>query len=679
MKKNVLYGLMLLGVLVFTLFIGGCTALTLPDPQMSVASKVYDATGKTITTLYRQNRVQVPLNQIPEATQNAFVAVEDARFYKHFGLDPVRIVSAAWNDLKAGKIVEGASTITQQTVKNLYLSREKTFGRKFSEAWLAIQFEKKYTKKQILEIYLNQIYFGQGAYGIETAAQTYFDKSASELDLAESALLAGLPKAPNTYSPFQNWEGAKKRQKTVLNRMVEVGFITDREADKAAREKLVLKPGGLKQETAPYFVNEVVKYITEKYEDGAAMLFSEGVTVHTTLDLDMQQAAENSFNNVLAGQSPSLEGALVAIDPLNGYIKAMVGGRDFTQSKFNRAVQARRQPGSAFKPFLYTAAIDKGYTEGSTLTCEPAEYPQSNGSTYKPTDYGPNPYHYRPFTLREALAISDNIIAVKLANEINPVTAADYAHKMGIKSSLRPYLSLALGTSEVTPLELTNAYCTLASQGIRYDPLIITKIVDKNGHVIEENRPKKQRVIPETTAYLVSDMLSGVLQPGGTANSLSAVISRPAAGKTGTTQDYRDAWFVGFTPQLVAGVYIGYDNPSKSVGIPGGKIAGPIWANFMARALRDKASVDFPVPPGIVKVNICSDSGLLATPYSPNPLPASFVQGTEPIEPCGIHYYPGVQGSPGPPLPGQPGENPYLGDLFGVRRKILDWFNGSIP
>lgn len=674
MKKNVLYGLMLLGVLISTLFIGGCTALTLPDPQMLVASKISDATGKTITTLYRQNRVQVPLNRIPEVTQNAFVAVEDARFYKHFGLDPVRIISAAWNDLKAGKIVEGASTITQQTVKNLYLSREKTFGRKFSEAWLAIQFEKKYTKKQILEMYLNQIYFGQGAYGIETAAQTYFDKSASELDLAESALLAGLPKAPNTYSPFQNWEGAKKRQKTVLNRMVEVGFITSQEADKAAGEKLILKPGGPKPEGAPYFVNEVVKYITEKYEDGAKMLFSEGVSVYTTLDLDMQKAAEKSFNNVLAGQSPSLEGALVAIDPTNGYVKAMVGGRDFSQSKFNRAVQAKRQPGSAIKPFLYTAAIDKGYTQGSTLTCDPVEFPQGNGSIYKPTDYGSNPYHYRPFTLREALAVSDNIIAVKLANEINPVTIADYAHTLGIKSSLRPYLSLALGTSEVTPLELTSAYCTLASQGLRSEPLMVTKIVDKNGHIIEENRPQKQRVIPESTAYLVTDMLSAVLQPGGTASSLAGIISRPAAGKTGTTQNYRDAWFVGFTPQLVTGVYIGYDNPNKSVGIPGGKIAGPIWANFMARALRDKASVGFPVPPGIVKVNICSDSGLLATPYSPNPLPASFIQGTEPKEPCGIHSYPGVQGSPGLPLPGQPGENPYLGDLFGVRRKILDWF-----
>jgi len=644
---------LIVSLLITSLFsLGGCTFLSLPQPQVPVAAKIYGAENRVITSLYKENRIEVPIEQIPVITQKAFVAVEDARFYKHFGLDPVRILGAFWNNFRAGKIVQGGSTITQQTVKNLYLSREKTFGRKFAEAWLAIQLERKYSKKQILEMYLNQIYFGQGAYGIETAAQTYFNKPASALSLAESAMLAGLPKAPNTYSPFTSWEAAKKRQQTVLARMVETGLISQEEADAAARQKLILRSAGFARNKAAYFVNEVIKYVTEKYEDGAKMLLTEGLSVYTTLDPDMQAAAEESFKNGLAGRDPALEGALVAIDPANGYIKAMVGGRDFSRSQFNRAVQAKRQPGSAFKPFLYTAAIDLGYTQGSTLTCEPAEFPQGGRSSYKPSDYGANPYHYRPFTLKEALAVSDNVVSVKLANEVGVHNMIDYAHKMGIKSELRPYLSLALGTSEVTPLELAGAYGTLASMGVRTEPVMILKIVDRNGKVLEENKPVKERAIPRITAYLVTDMLTAVLQPGGTASSAAQNISRPAAGKTGTTQNYHDAWFVGYTPDLVAAIYIGYDSPNKSVGASGGKFAAPIWAKFMTQALKNKPPAEFPVPQGIIKVRICADSGLLATPYSPNTLMASFLQGTEPQESCYVHYYPGLDFSPDQTPPG---------------------------
>jgi len=355
----------------------------------------------------------------------------------------------------------------------------------------------------------------------------------------------------------------------------------------------------------------------------------------------------------------------------------MVGGRDFARSQFNRAVQAKRQPGSVFKPFLYTAAIDRGYTQASALTCEPVEFPQSDGTVYKPTDYGTDPYHNRPFTLKEALMISDNVVSVKLANEVGMPTLIDYARKMGIKSDLRPYLSLALGTSEVTPLEITGAFSVLASGGIKTEPLFVLKIVDKNGNVIEETRPRKERALSSSTAYLVTDMLAGVLQPGGTASSIAGIISRPAAGKTGTTQNYRDAWFVGYTPDLAAGVYVGYDNPNKPVGAPGGKIAAPIWANFMAQALKNRPPVDFPVPPEIIQVSICADSGLLATPYSPNTLTASFIRGTEPRQFCNLHYYPGLEGN----LPGEsPGE--YLdedrpfdkGNHFGPRRRFFDWF-----
>lgn len=661
----------------FSLALNGCSYLTLPKPDIPVASKIYDADNRLITTLYKENRLEVSISEVPALTQEAFIAVEDTRFYKHFGLDPIRILAAAWADLKAGKRVQGGSTITQQTVKNLYLSREKTFGRKIVEAWLAIQLERKYSKKEILGMYLNQIYFGQGAYGIEVAAQTYFGKHASDLDLAESAMLAGLPKAPNTYSPFQNWDGAKKRQKIVLNQMVEEGYITSSEAVKAENEKLVLKSTNLKTGKAPYVMNEVIKYVTENYENGAQMLFSEGLSIYTTIDSDMQEEAEKAFDKQLA-ERKSLEGALVAIDPSNGYIKAMVGGRDYSVSKFNRATQARRQPGSAFKPFLYAAAIDRGYTQGSTLTCEPVGFPQGTEKPYSPTDYGSVPYHNRPFILKKALAISDNIIAVKLANEVGAATAADYARKMGITSKLRPYLSLALGTSEVTPLEITGAYATLAAGGVKTEPMMIVKITDKNGKVLEEHKPKKQQVLSPETAFLVTDMMSAVLQPGGTASSLAGIISRPAAGKTGTTQDFRDAWFVGFTPDLAAGVYIGYDDPNKSVGVPGGKIAGPIWANFMAGALRDKTPVDFKVPSDIVQVQICTDSGLLATPYSPETITASFIRGSEPKEYCSENY----------PYNSGLGENPPSGNQnpnlepdprqyqipYGLRKKMLDWF-----
>ena len=628
-------------------FTGGCSFLTLPTPKVPVASKVYDINNKVIATLYRENRVEIQVEKIPQMTRNAFIAVEDTRFYKHFGLDPVRIIGSAWHNLRSGKLVEGGSTITQQTVKNLYLSREKTFGRKFREALLAIQMERKHSKDEILELYLNQIYFGHGAYGIEIASQTYFNKPASDLDLAESAMLAGLPKAPNTYSPFKDWEKARGRQKTVLERMTDAGFITRKEADEAFREKLVLKSGTAKTETASYFISEVIQYLTDKYEDGAEMLYADGISVYTTLDLKMQKAAEASFNSVLQNQDGQLEGALVAIEPGIGHIRAMVGGRDFSRSKFNRAVQAKRQPGSAFKPFLYTAAIDSGYTQGSTFTCEYVEFPQDNGKLYTPSDYGSNPYHNRALTLKEALKISDNIIAVRLANEVTPQVMAEYARKMGMESGLRPYLSLALGTSEVTPLEITGAYSTLASGGIKSKPLFILKITDKKGRVIEENTPVTERVISDSTAYLVTDMLSAVFEPGGTAGSLSGIISRPAAGKTGTTQNYRDAWFVGYTPHLAASVYIGYDNPEKAVGIPGGKIAGPIWARFMSEALENIPPVEFTVPPDIVTVNICTDTGLLATPLSPDTIRASFLKGTEPREYCTLHFFSGSENGAG--------------------------------
>lgn len=654
-------------MLCFLFMAAGCTVLPgLPKPEVAAASRVLDVNGQVIRTLYRENRVQIPIEQIPVLTRKAFVAVEDARFYQHHGIDLEGIARAILRNIKAGKLVEGASTITQQTARNLYLSREKTFLRKIKEAWLALLLERKYTKNQILEMYLNQIYFGEGAYGIEVAAQTYFGKPARELTLAEGAMLAGLPKAPNTYTPFQNWEGAKNRQKIVLNRMAELGMLTPAEADQAYAERLILASSTKTKGKAPYFIDEVVKYVTSKYENGANLLFTGGLTIETTLDLNMQSAAETAFAQGLAARDPRLDGALVAMDAANGQIRALVGGRDFTRSKFNRAIMAKRQPGSAFKPFLYTAAIDMGYTAGTILTCEPVSFPVPGSAPYRPTDYGSVPYHNRPFTLKEALAASDNVVAVKLANEIKPASIVDYAKKMGIDSNLRPYLSLALGTSEISPLELNRGYAPLANGGNKVKPLSILRITDKDGRVLEENRPEILPVLDPKTAYIVTDMLQSVLAPGGTAASVAGTVRRQAAGKTGTTQDYRDAWFAGFTPELVATVYIGYDDPKKSVGATGGTIAAPIWANFVNLALKDRPVQAFSVPDGLVQVKICADSGLLATPYSPSTIDAVFVAGTEPTQNCGLHDFSGS-----PPGQTETGENPAPGGNQAPR--FFDW------
>lgn len=651
----------------FSLSAAGCSIFPqLPEPEVATASKVLDVNGRVIRTLFRENRVQVPIEQIPPLTRKAFIAVEDARFFKHHGLDLPGIARAIVKNIRAGKIVEGGSTITQQTAKNLYLTREKTFLRKFKEAWLALQLERKYSKEQILEMYLNQVYFGEGAYGIEVAARTYFGKPAGELDLAESAMLAGLLKAPNNYSPFQNWEAAKDRQKTVLDRMSDLGMITREEAGQAYEERLVLASSGKSRGKAPYFVDEVIKYVTSKYENGANLLFTGGLTIETTLDLDMQEAAETAFTEGLAGKDRQLNGALVAMDAATGQIRALVGGRDFSQSKFNRAFMAKRQPGSAFKPFLYTAAIDMGYTAGTTLTCEPVAFPVPGGIPYRPTDYGSSPYHNRPFTLKEALAISDNVVAVKLANEIRPASIVDYAKKMGIDSKLRSFLSISLGTSEITPLELTGGYTPLANGGKKTKPLFVLKIKDKDGKVLEENKPEITQVLDPKTAYIVTDMMRAVLAPGGTAANVAGAVGRPAAGKTGTTQDYRDAWFAGFTPELVATVYIGYDDPRKPVGATGGKIAAPIWARFVADALKDRPVREFPMPEGLVRVKICADSGLLATPFSPYTIEAVFVAGTEPTQSCGLHTYPGT-----PPGQAETGETPAPGE--GQAPRFLEW------
>ncbi|MDA8235012.1 MAG: penicillin-binding protein 1A [Clostridia bacterium] len=668
-RKQVLLIILLLSLVLIN--ISGCMSVQkLPEPEIALASKVYDVNGKLITTLFEENRIKVGIDQISSYAIKAVVATEDARFYRHYGFDPVRIAGAAFRNLQAGEIKQGGSTITQQTAKNLYLTHERTFTRKIKEAILTIQLERKYTKDEILEMYLNQIYFGHGAYGIEVASRTFFNKPAKDLTLAESAMLIGIPARPSAYSPFRNFAAAQKRQAVVLNRMVEVGMITQEEADKAKNEKITLSSSkGLKEGNAPYFIDEIRQYISEKYDNGSELLLKGGLSIYTTLDIKTQKAAEKAFQQGLKDKNAALEGALVAIDPTNGYIKAMVGGRNFEKSKFNRAL-AKRQPGSAFKPFLYAAAIDKGYTAASLIRCEPVYYPQPGGQVYEPKDYGEQPYHYRDFTLKEALAVSDNIVAVRLNEQIGPKITVEYAQKMGITSPMRPYLSLALGTSEVSPLEMASAYGVLANQGISTKPLMIIKIVDPTGKVLEENEPSTKKIMEQSTAYIVTDMLKAVINPGGTAGRVAGIIQRPAAGKTGTSQNLQDAWFVGYTPKLVAAVYIGYDSP-RSVGKTGGAIAAPIWASFVKDAMRGTAAQDFPLPINVEKTAVNLDTGNVASPWAYRTMEMAFVKGTLPPEDFSIIQPPFVpeeenteddsQEIPPSNIEGVPGPNPDQG------------------
>jgi membrane peptidoglycan carboxypeptidase len=384
----------LLIVLALVLAGAGCRAHALVSPEVPVPSRVLDVNGEIITIISDENRVPVPLDQVSEYMQDAIVAIEDARFYQHKGIDPVSLVRAMFRNIQAGRIVEGGSTITQQLAKNLYLDPGRNIGRKFEELILTIQLERTYTKTEILEMYLNEIYFGQGAYGIEAAARTYFKKPARELGLAESAMLAGVPRGPSIYNPAQDFEAAKARQGVVLDRMVELGMISGEQAGQAGSEPLQPSKTPAIVRKSPYFIDEIEKYYEQNYSEGLETLYSGGLSIYTTLDLKMQEAAEKALTRGLARLNPDLEGALVALDPKTGQIRAMVGGRDYNKSQLNR-VLARSQPGSTFKPFLYTAAIDLGYTAGTTIVCEPVSFPQAGRDDYVPKDYQGD-YHYRP-------------------------------------------------------------------------------------------------------------------------------------------------------------------------------------------------------------------------------------------------------------------------------------------
>lgn len=569
----------------------------------AVSSQVFDSHGRLITTLHSdQNRLPIDINKVPQNLQNAFIAAEDNRFYEHIGIDPIGIFRAIFANLTNRGIAQGGSTITQQLAKNAFLSQEQTLKRKIQEAMLALEIEHKYSKKEILEMYMNQIYFGQGAYGIQTAAKTYFNKDVNELTLTQCAMLAGLPKSPNYYSPFNNLNEAKKRKNVVLDQMVKYGYVSAAEAEDAKNQDLGLSKSHQSKEADEYasFIDYVSQQVAKKYGDDA--LYKEGLKIYTTMDVDKQHAAVRAMRNLPNNYTDENgltqpQAAIVSIDPKTGHILAMVGGRG--QDSFNRASMAVRQPGSAFKPFVYLTALQHDMTPDTTMNDQPVTYgswsPKNAGGSYSGT-----------MTLSDALAHSVNTIAVQLADQVGTKNIIANAKKMGITTldAKDDNLAMALGglTKGVTPLEMASAYGTFANKGVHVKPTAIVKILNRNGNVLEdastlEKEETKTRVMSEREAYEMTTMLEGVIDHGtGTA----AAIGRPAAGKTGTTDDNKDAWFVGYTPDIVTAVWIGDDTGSHSLGeIYGGTIPAEIWKDYMSSATSDESGGDFSAPSGM--------------------------------------------------------------------------------
>jgi penicillin-binding protein 1A len=755
MKSFIIKSILLALVVIIGVLIGAQTALIRGVPRIeeikgfvpAASTRIYADDDTLIGEFKVEKGVYVKIDRIPEHLLKAVVAVEDSRFWHHKGVDYLAIIRAVLKDILAGRIKEGASTITQQLAKVVFLSPEKTVIRKLKEATLAYRLEKNLTKGEILELYLNKIYFGRGAYGVEMAARSHFGKSVSEVTLAEAALLCGLIKAPSRYTPYNNLDMAKKRQLIVLTRMKEEGYITQEQVDEAYQQPLYLTSVRQEQYTNNYFLEYVRKYLEDTY--GAEAVYKGGLKVYTTLNKKMQLAAVNalkegllaldkrqgfrgpighkdinlqeelakqgSFDKVVMRegdiltatvltvssnqatvkamgivgqlfledaqwadrlidpkgrlirrlrynlstflrpgdvikvrlkergvirpvfaleQDPLVQGAVVAIETSTGYIRAIVGGYDFNESEFNRAVSARRQAGSAFKPIVYAAAMDNGFTPASVITDEPLVYESEKYGDWKPGNYD-NKFHGAT-RLREGLTYSRNIITIKLLEEIGVNKVARFAGSLGMEGPFPRNLTLGLGSLSVSPLELTSAFGVFARGGIKIPPISVKYVADSEGNVLENNVPQGQNVISPQTAFLATSMLEDVVKYG--TGKRAKALNRPAAGKTGTTNDYKDAWFIGYTPELIAGVWVGFDDMrTLGHGETGARAASPIWVSFMDQALSAISPYDsgdaekraFPVPDGIVTAVIDPVTGLLAT-NATDKMVEFFKEGTVP-------------------------------------------------
>ena len=608
-----------------------------PEPTPPLTTQIFDCQEQVIAVRYHENRIHIPLEQVSEELVKATLAVEDRRFYLHSGFDPSGLFRALLSNLKRGQTAEGGSTITQQLAKNLYLTHERTLKRKLREALYAVHLERRYDKDEILEMYLNTIYYGNFAYGAEAAARSYFGKSARELSLGEAALLAGLPKGPSYYSPQHNREAAEQRRASVLNQMVSTGYIGESEKNKALAEELNFRELD-SGESAAYFVDHLIHTeLAELFDGEMNRLYREGLKIYTTLDPEMQRLAEERLESIPEerldeNRIRQPQGALVAMEPSTGEVKALVGGRDFKESSLNRAFVAR-SPGSSFKPFVYAAALEQGLTAGDQLRCQASTFTGAGlTQPYTPTDYGGG-YHNRELTLREALAKSCNIVAITVHQKIGEEKTVEMAGRLGITSRLEPYLSLPLGTSEVTLLELTAAFAPFANGGYRVKPFLIRKVVDAEGRTLLENQPQREQVLDPAIAFMVTDMLKDVLAEGGTAAAAGSILERPAAGKSGTSQDHKNAHMIGYTPHLVTGVYVG-DDYEKPLDSTGGGLAAPLWAWFMQEALRNHEVVDFEVPPGIKSCPLCPKSGQPRGPFCPEPAREEYFINSAKPAPC---------------------------------------------
>ena len=574
----------------------------------SVGSRVYAGDDEFITEFQAEKRIFVPLQQIPPHLRNAIIAVEDSRFYSHFGVDVRGIARAAYANFRHGRVVEGGSTITQQLAKVLFLTPDRSFSRKVKEALLAFELEKRYSKDRLLELYLNQVYMGHGAFGVEAAARMYFGKSVQDLSLPEAAMLAALPRSPGNYSPFERPELAQRRRAIVVGRLLEHGYITETQAKATNRAPLGLVPSERRRGSGQYFLEYLQQSLEAKY--GSDVLYKSGLAIYTTLDRGIQRAAEQALRDGIqalaerqgaratargkAAPAPAPpEGAAVVMEPTTGYVKALVGGVDFTRTEFNRALHAHRQPGSAFKPFVYLAALETGHQPTEVLDDSPVRY-VSAGKVWAPENYDGK---FRgPVTLQQALEESINVPTIRLLGQIGVKAVLDAAQRAGIRSPLPNDLTLALGSGDVTLLELTAAYGTFANQGVHMEPLMVRYVTDAQGRLVEENIPQGREAIDPAITNRLTAMLRGVVERGTAV--AARVVERPLAGKTGTTNDFSNAWFVGYTPSLVAGVWIGHDRP-RSLGNEetGARAALPIWVSIMRTALRDQPVEEFPAVP----------------------------------------------------------------------------------
>ncbi len=743
---------------------------SLRDYRPSIVSSVYSDDGTKIGEFYKERRIVIPLTEMPLHLMNAFVAAEDSRFREHVGIDPVGIFRAFVKNLQAGAIVQGGSTITQQVTKSFLLTPERTYERKIKEAILAWRIEQNFSKDEILYLYLNQIYLGHGAYGVEAAAENYFGKHAKDMNLAECSILAGLPQAPSRYSPFRFPDRAHARQKYVLTRMVEEGYITLDQEQKALEMTLDIRPRkNWFIDSVPCYTEHVRRYALEAYGEDA--LYHQGLKIYTAVDITLQKIArkaverglrdldkrqgyrgpmahldpsrikaeiekgakalnplplekdeiydgvvtavsdkkkEASVNvgghqgtialkdikwarkpNIKVGpgvvairkvssvlnvgdlipvrvvalpgasgagstnkkslkkrskdggnggeglftfsleQTPEVEGALLSIEAETGYVKAMIGGRDYLNSQFNRAIQSRRQPGSAFKPIVFASAIDRGYTSASMIIDSPIVYDDSSDTLWKPNNYSEK--FYGPTLLRHALAKSRNVVTIKIVQDIGIDAVISYARRLGITSPMGRNLSVSLGASGLSLLELVNAYSVFTNRGYLVTPVFITRIVDRDGNILERSDLRRQKVIGEDTAYIMTSMMESVVQ-SGTGWRIKA-LKRPVAGKTGTTNNLHDALFLGFTPEYTTGVWVGFDHErSLGRGESGSRAASPIWLEYMQGALEGKPVRTFDVPPGIVFAKVDADTGLLPSSASKKILLECFKEGTVPTQ-----------------------------------------------